>query len=106
MAEVRRRGRQRQHGEIKAVSKASPLTQAFIDVIDRYTEERNMSRYALAIASGLSQPGVKRLLDGEYANVTLDTFVKLSKALGLNPTQLLREVLVQQNRTEGEAGTG
>ena len=104
MVEVKRRGRQR--GGVKRESKASPLTQAFIDVVDKHIEERNMSRYALAIASGLSQPGVKRLLDGDYANVTLDTFVKLSKALGLNPTQLLREVLAQQNRTEEEAVMG
>ena len=90
MAEAKRRGRKR--GEVKKAGKASPRTQALIDIVNDYLKEKDMSILAFSVACGMSQPGLKRLLDGEYRSPTLDTFSDIARGLGMTPTKLMREV--------------
>ena len=90
MAEVKRRGRKR--GEIKRAGKATHRTQVLIDIINVIIDEKGMSVLSLSETSGVSQPGLKRLLDGEYRSPTLDTFSDIAYGLGMTPVQLLRKV--------------
>lgn len=90
MADAKRRGRKR--GEIKKAGKASPKTQMLIDIVNDYLKEKDMSLLSFSKACATSQPGLKRLLDGEYRSPTLDTFSEIARGLGTTSVKLMEEI--------------
>lgn len=56
--------------------------------IKRARVRKDMTQYDLAESAGVSQPAISQIETGRN-KVSLETLVKLAKALGISPAELL-----------------
>jgi transcriptional regulator with XRE-family HTH domain len=71
----------------------------FAKRLRRLRQERGITRYRLSKLSGISKEGVSKLeLPG--SNPRLSTLLKVAKALGVSPAELLPEAVEGGRRTK------
>ena len=65
------------------------LTDAVIERICEYLEEKNLTQYKLAQLSGIPFPTIKSIMQKRTKGISLRTIILLAHGLGITPSEFI-----------------
>lgn len=65
------------------------ISDAVVDRLCKYMDERNLTQYKLAQLSGVPFPTIKSIMQRRTKGITLKTIIMLSDGLNIKPSEFI-----------------
>lgn len=69
--------------------KNTKISRAFIERMDKYMGEKNMTQYDLSIASGIPYPTIKSIMQGRTSDINYSTISLIAYGFGMKPSEFI-----------------